>query len=527
MNPVEYYTKCFLAYGGEVNPSINVSSLAHMGGGYGVVATRKLNENEVVVSVPESLTLNVTKIRVSNSLPRDVPTIVVICIYLMKKRLKCIETYLKENFDSSKNYFPPHVYPSQLAGFSLAHFKSIPPKESKISQLSSTKSRFIALWISRLPHQYDNLIEIHPHSALNIDVSSFFDQFEIDDKILEKVFTKDIISSWEKERQAFNEDIYSYLMPIIGSSRYSKTITNEITNWRVFARKYNNVFPKLPGIIVKALRQRRNQVPFEIADNFKTRKLMTELFGWAYCTLMSRGFSDSLETWIMMPWVDYFNFSNDPNIQWNFDEQKKKFQFQAIKDINSKQELLFQYGEYSDIELLTWYGFILCSRLLNSEMKWKHQKNCRYSISPVCDANGHYDQSANWIEDLIFSCKLHDNMDEIQLFCNSLYNKIINSRKGNNSIQISDVLRCYITRSSLSDGLCFLIRMISNWKEIPKVVILKTIIEHEKKMLYNGDITTRTINKNVLKMCDIIRQDIHNLMDYLSSLDTKALEEMF
>ena len=180
--------------------------------------------------------------------------------------------------------------------------------------------------------------------------------------------------------------------------------------------------------------------------------------------------------WAMMPWVDYFNYSSTPNVSATYSSTKKCWFFTTKKDLAapssacsglssitetgkhaaqevnkrsrngalvgaeaaiteqqprkiSPQEdtcpkepvgnpqLLIQYGQYSDIELLLWYGFTLCSHVpapQGGETKdhdkklptHGHQVDCAYRFTPLLDPDGEIPTHKNWLEMLLQKSKL-------------------------------------------------------------------------------------------------------------------------
>ncbi|CCW71679.1 unnamed protein product [Phytomonas sp. Hart1] len=130
-------------------------------------------------------------------------------------------------------------------------------------------------------------------------------------------------------------------------------------------------------------------------------------FLWAFNTLMSRGFAFEEEVWVMMPWVDYFNYAlhanctmyaqrckhhkinntndNDPECEFSISSDDEivsnpsdssdclkkegsvvrssptkgwEYVFQATSSIEAGEQVCISYGSYSDFECLLWYGFI-------------------------------------------------------------------------------------------------------------------------------------------------------------------------
>lgn len=497
MDPIEHYTEAFIRSGGKKSSSIKVTPLAHMGGGYGLIAEREISEDEVVVSVPDSLVLVASKYRNTCKLPESASNVLTICIFLMKKRLSCIENYLKQQCKSD-NTIDPNCYPDECAGLSLAHFKTLPNTKSK-----KLDRNYYSLWISRLPSQYDNIIEIHPFNSLNRKI------FKNEDEKAEYEIPATIVSSWMHEYSTFHDNIVSFLMPLLGSLRYCNKVAREIRNWRTMANDSLGLFPKIPPIIAKAIRERRSKLPKCIAKKLGFRRIMIEFFGWAFCTLMSRGFSHDIEIWSMMPWVDYFNFSHKPNVCWNNNYKKGIIEFTAIEKIRKGQELVIRYGSYSDFELLKWYGFTLCQSSVKipksldstqSLFDWNHQLKCSYILSPLADVNGKYDSTTIWLENIITGSGLHVDIEKVKRFCTvGIYGVSPKSRFLYASIY-EYLGPCFITRNSISAGLYTIICRISRWLEMPRSFVLLKILLFEFKMFWHG--REHVCEANAVHLCN-------------------------
>eukprot|EP00796_Vickermania_ingenoplastis_P006979 gene6979-4943_t len=132
-------------------------------------------------------------------------------------------------------------------------------------------------------------------------------------------------------------------------------------------------------------------------------------FLWCLNCVASRGFGFPLETWVMMPYVDYFNYALQPNILMNpvkdllgrssrakqqLREQRFHgpssgsrggdglffcspsaprgsdyvFSFTTLEPAARGAQLFLCYGAYSDAELLLWYGFTLRPALLPTSL---------------------------------------------------------------------------------------------------------------------------------------------------------------
>ncbi|CAD2212727.1 hypothetical protein ADEAN_000013900 [Angomonas deanei] len=105
-----------------------------------------------------------------------------------------------------------------------------------------------------------------------------------------------------------------------------------------------------------------------------------QMFCWAFNSLLSRGFAYHTDVWVMIPYVDYFNYALNPNSTMKLNassrsgngglvrlsEHQYEYRFTTIGLTRPGEQLLIHYGSYSDMELLMWYGFILRPFLLPS-----------------------------------------------------------------------------------------------------------------------------------------------------------------
>ena len=544
----DVFTEVFVASGGSVSSTIAVRSLPHMGGGYGVLAKRKMKEDEVGVSVPRSLSLTASYCRKENRLPTETPSIVSFCLYLMRMRLRCIENYLKENDANSE--LPQRLFPSECLGLSLAHFKTSATLDAPEKSCKRGPRACFTLWVSRLPPQYDNLIEIHPNNSLRIplpevSVTSLRNaqgdsHEEITQENLKYFVSDDILDAWTQERTLFASDLYTYLLPLLGSKRHCRKIEDEIKTWRNLALSASTMFPKIPPLLLKALKQRQSDVPSVVRKVLRTKKLLLELFGWAYCTLMSRGFSSDDETWMMIPWVDYFNFSQDPNVWWEENEEQNSFEFKALRNIQAGEELLINYASSSDLDLLTWYGFILCPPLgkslsLQLEVQKFHQSECFYFFSPLAKANGDYDKSPQWVEEIIGSCL--PNLEGIRQLSSVWLNSVSDRT-------------CSINRDVMSVGLYSLVCYVSKASGMLRSLVLTKVLLFELLTFWNlneeefqlansfyPDATTgRTKHHFILEAfphdtmahrnCRNVQNDLKSILFCLLSQSAEQLESM-
>lgn len=59
----------------------------------------------------------------------------------------------------------------------------------------------------------------------------------------------------------------------------------------------------------------------------------------------------------MIPYADLFNHSENSNTTWYYDDNKKVFVVEAIKNIKKNHEIYDTYGDKTNIELILYYGF--------------------------------------------------------------------------------------------------------------------------------------------------------------------------
>ena len=96
-----------------------------------------------------------------------------------------------------------------------------------------------------------------------------------------------------------------------------------------------------------------------------------------YCSVMSRGFYYDIDSarhdvWAMIPWLDYFNYTDSAGHHAGFDVATQTFCITANGPITAGDQILLHYGTYSNFELLMWYGFVLQSN-----------RNLEYKFSPT------------------------------------------------------------------------------------------------------------------------------------------------
>jgi hypothetical protein len=295
--------------------------------------------------------------------------------------------------------------PKALAGLSLQHLPvEMPPvaaESTRASHSGTVDARCFAAWVALLPSQYDSWIELDPHEDLSVvevaDLTESISTTGADASVTAAVATP--LDRWQARLAAFNDDLTSYIFAHVGSRRYAVKTALEIRRSDARAAQFESFYPALPPAVASYLDARRALLPPAVASHFSNSVLMRHFFGWAYRTLMSRGFSFGEETWVMLPWVDYFNFAQVPNVHVvsavrSYDAgphiskkpgkatkhklaggqidgdaavtptephlQFTPYQFKTQRAIAKGEQLLLNYGTYADVEISLWYGFALC-----------------------------------------------------------------------------------------------------------------------------------------------------------------------
>lgn len=129
-------------------------------------------------------------------------------------------------------------------------------------------------------------------------------------------------------------------------------------------------------------------------------------FTWAHGMLMSRGFKYGEGGWCFLPWVDYYNHSDEPNAIFK-QVPGAGYKFKTLRPIARGEQLMISYSECSDFEFQLWYGFTLCTRAPcgQEDKSWNeqehHQENCYYSFSPFTDAHGKRPTDNAWAIELL------------------------------------------------------------------------------------------------------------------------------
>lgn len=60
----------------------------------------------------------------------------------------------------------------------------------------------------------------------------------------------------------------------------------------------------------------------------------------------------------LIPYIDLFNHSFEPNSTWDYDDSSDCFVLTALKQINPGEEIVDNYGTQTNFEFFTYYGFV-------------------------------------------------------------------------------------------------------------------------------------------------------------------------
>ena len=61
----------------------------------------------------------------------------------------------------------------------------------------------------------------------------------------------------------------------------------------------------------------------------------------------------------LCPFIDLFNHNNNFNVDWIYNEDKKRYELFSVKEIKKGEELTTNYGQLNNLHLLNVYGFVL------------------------------------------------------------------------------------------------------------------------------------------------------------------------
>ena len=214
-----------------------------------------------------------------------------------------------------------------------------------------------------------------------------------------------------------------------------------------------------------------------------TRRLPESQYLWAYNSLMSRGFAYDDDIWAMMPWVDYFNFSLHPNVTMSFSDKTRTYDFYTKRPVLAGQQLMLQYGRYSDFELLMWYGFTLRPVMFPSFAAERNVKSptlrasrskivkegqstddcddeeavedlatvCAYVFSPTSDPNGDYPTGTEWAVEVAKSAGLKPSPSWISADCEHLHDMTIHDARIG-LLVVSEGMKALLQKLALSNA---------------------------------------------------------------------------
>lgn len=299
MDPLRQWA---IATGGmKIHADILAKSIPSMGGGVGVVTSKSISAGQLIVQVPKHFMLTTRSARE----------------YLSK-------------------LLPP---PSRL--------EELTPVEIIMSFLilAENDAQHVHYpWLRALPRSYDNLLELPYDSAPSPSAAS----------------TDDATAA------AYDASI----RPFVWSARCRSKCVEERLRFESSVRRCKERIPQLRrcGSATHAVFEDRfpvGRVDHKAAtdqeddDDVVPAHIPLEKFLWAYNSLMSRGFAYDEDIWAMMPWVDYFNYSLQPNVTMRYNDKHLRYEFITRHKIAAGEQLMLQYGSYADFELLLWYGFTL------------------------------------------------------------------------------------------------------------------------------------------------------------------------
>ena len=198
-------------------------------------------------------------------------------------------------------------------------------------------------WISKLPDSYDTLIEATDDETELLSINP-------------RLYLKVV-----EERKSVDE-LYKKMIEMISSVHSSSTSSS-------------------PDPSIERLEQ--------------LKRIGISEYKKFYCSLLSRGFfyeidRETNDIWTMIPFADYFNYTDGSGHVANFNKTKQQFEVVTTSEITPGSQILLHYGTYSNFELLLWYGFVL-----------KGNRNAEYKLSPHQDANGAVQASEKWVSDIL------------------------------------------------------------------------------------------------------------------------------
>ncbi|RNF23628.1 uncharacterized protein Tco025E_02850 [Trypanosoma conorhini] len=322
--------------GAFFHPAMQVAPIPSMGGGYGVVATAPLRPGTRLAKIPRHSMITASKARrylasfeyqhrrvLSESNPFSHKTVSAAALASVERKLSqslspanTIICYLLLIAAQCRRFPAPHTQNGMGVDVAVA-------SSSKRDELPCQSGHsWMKTWILSLPTHYDNLIELRPEMADTGGAPSL-----------------DGVAKLPSPTDA-------HLRPYLQFERHRRKVLQEQANVEAEFQLCQSVlsvlqtFPNCNG----------GEAPISAT---------LEQFLWAYNTLMSRGFSYNAEVWSLIPWVDYFNYAFSSNATMAYDERREAYIFETLLPIERGEQIMLQYGAYTDMELLLWYGFTL------------------------------------------------------------------------------------------------------------------------------------------------------------------------
>ncbi|RNC43546.1 hypothetical protein TcCL_NonESM06788 [Trypanosoma cruzi] len=409
--------------GAFFHPVMRLVSIPSMGGGYGVVAAESLKPGTLLARIPRHSMITASKAR----------HYLASFEYKQRQALSCSNRPSNEGasvteLEAVEQELSQGLSPSNtiicyilLNAAQCGRF-STPNTENSMDMSADSSSKrdkisfqsdhaWMKTWVLSLPSRYNNLLELRPEKADEECYSSYED-------------TGKIISSSD-----------AYLRPYLQFERHRHKVLREQANAEAEFQ------------LCKSTLSFFQTMPHSDSEE-RSMPITLEQFLWAYNTLMTRGFAYYSEVWSLMPWVDYFNYALNSNATMKYDERRGAYVFEVLFPIESGEQIFLQYGAYTDMELLLWYGFTLTPVLLpevasartikersqklrmllregleimdDGDISFAHRdevwlkavnRALGYCFSPWTDADGSYPSnlSESWLELLLSSyMKLHN-----------------------------------------------------------------------------------------------------------------------
>lgn len=389
------------SHGAFFNADVVARPIPEMGGGYGCVALRDMPKGTMIATMTPQVMLTAARARKEYRLPRSVATIDAIVIFLANERLR-----------------------------------------ARAAKAGSASASHWTPWIGYLPTRYDNCIEVEDAVAPG--------------------FIETHGPGRSAEDVARLEAVLLALYPI---PRMREKVAEELANFHALA---DRVLSNVAGFFKPHAADADEVAIDDAADSAappaaafvpNPADVTRELLRWAFNSLMSRGFGYSDETWVMLPYVDYFNYASTPSLSPS--ERARGFQFTTAAPVKAGEQLLATYGRYTDFELAMWYGFTLCCAAGPSSRS-HHQANCAYIFSPLADTDGNYPEGAQWA---------------LTLLRRAGFTSLPMAYRGH--VATIDVGSCRVSRKGCSPAMAELCRGAAATNETTPGTVLKRVAEAE------------------------------------------------